>query len=365
MNLKKTLFTKAPSLWKPNLSYLNYRMGSRFDMDKNMNMVKCVLGKIGKTINYVPPVFAVCVSMKCNLRCPTCYYLLQSDSNLDDGGFMKPVDFSNMLDKYAPFMEVCGLSGGEALMNPDIGEIISIANKKGVRVNLNTNGILIRDRIQVLCDNPMNSISISMDSYDYESFNVARGGTRKQFDSIIDGLHLLNMYGIDFILSFVLTSVNIKDIDKMLSFSHRFKPKVASFMNINPHGDNRYSALTTDNSLPFLLEVIKRDDYSFNIELPVIFDTYSKGFNSAKCSLPWQYCVVDHNGNIAPCCQLMHDVDIGNIFNGYDFNSARIQFFREAILGKDIPAPCIYCYRRFMGDEFGVFDSKAGKWILK
>jgi radical SAM protein with 4Fe4S-binding SPASM domain len=292
---------------------------------------------------------------------------LESPDNLNNGGFIRVDDFENMIDKYGSFIEVCGLSGGEALLHPEIGKLLEITKKHKLRTDIATNGILIKNKIDILREYLLDTLSVSMDGYDYKTFKKYRGGTVKQFDSILEGLYLLRKHGINFVLSFMLTSENIGEIGKMVEFACQVKPKAVGFHNINPHGDKRFTSLTVQNTkcMQILENIVSFADYPFNIELPIIFDTNSKQFQSTKCSLPWNYCVIDHNGNIAPCCQLMHSEEYGNIFKGYDFNSDKIRKFRRTILSGVILIKCLYCQRRFMGDEYGMFDAKSRSWILK
>lgn len=367
MNINQFIYKRTPLSMKPFLSYLNYRFRSPLDFRKNLNMVKCLMQRQKRKITYVPRVFVVSVSMKCNLRCPTCLYLLQSPNNLDGSGYINVSDFENMINKYAHIIETCGLTGGEVLLHPELGKLLEITEKKNLPTSITTNGILIKNRIDVLRSPILDSISVSIDGYDYDTFRVYRGGTRKQFDNIVEGLSLLRKHDINFTLSFLLTSHNVGEMEKMLEFAYKMKPKVVSFYSINPHGDGRYTPLIMGNEecLQIIKSIISKTGYPFNIELPVIFDINSRYFKSAKCSLPWHCCTIAPSGNIAPCCHLMHSEEYGNIFKGYDFNSNKMMEFREIVMGKELLEACIYCYRRFMGDEYGVFDAKSKKWITR
>lgn len=367
MDIRKALYKKAPIGIKPNLAYLNRRLRSPFELGKDWNMVKCLMQGRKAKIIYIPRVFVVSVTMKCNLRCPTCLYLLQSPSNLDGSGFIAVDDFEYVIDRYAHIIDTCGFTGGEVLLHPRLWELLEITKKHNLPTSITTNGILIKNRIDMLRSYDLESVSVSVDAYDYATFKMYRGGTEKQFDSIVEGLSLLGKYSIDFLISFILTGQNVSEIGKMIEFAYKVNPKVASFYSINPHGDERYMPLTmgNDECLQIMESVIAKTDYPFDIELPVIFDTDSKYFNSAKCSLPWQSCTVGPNGDIAPCCHLMPSEKYGNIFKGYDFNSDKMMGFREIVMGDEPLEACIYCYRRFMGDEFGTFDAKAQSWILR
>lgn len=366
MSLKHLLYKRFPSSIHPYLSYLNYRMSSPFNFNKDMNMVKFLLKRRGATINHIPPTLTFHVTLQCNLRCPTCCYLLESPDNLG-GGYIKVDEFESTIKKYAHVVEVCGLSGGEALLHPEIGKLIEITEKHNMRINLSTNGILVKDKIDILKDHPMNVISVSLDSYDYDTFKENRGGTKWQFNNIVEGLHLLKKNNINYELSFMVSAKNISDIDCMVDFAYQVEPNIVNIFGINPHGNSQYRALTTDNkeAISALESLIERTDYPFNISLPIVFDTQSNYFKHAKCSQPWNNCLVNYNGNIDPCCQLINNEGFGNMFDGYDFNSFRMMEFRKNILEGRMPEQCVYCEIRFLGEEYGLFDSKEKKWILK
>lgn len=209
-------------------------------------------------------------------------------------------------------------------------------------------------------------INISMDSYNYESFKRYRGGTKKQLDRILDGLSLLRENNIKFMISFLLTEENLNEIYKMIYFGYETKPRAILFYNINPHGAKEFKPLTKESKKVnrILNEIISKNDYPFDIQLPVVFDTTSKHFKTSKCIQPWSDCGFDNKGNISYCCHLRHNANIGNIFKGYNFNSDRMKNFRRLMINHQYPKDCLYCDRRFAGEEYGFFSSRLKKWIL-
>ena len=367
MSLKNLVYRKVPPSLRPRLAYLNYRVRDLLDFKKSFNMAKCLMQVESEKINYVPSVFLFHITMKCNLRCPTCCYILESPDNIGGGGYIKVSDFEDVINKYASVIEACGLSGGETLLHPELDKLLAITKEKKLPTYIATNGILIKNKIDTLREYPLDTLSVSADGYNYDTFKEFRGGTEKQFDSILEGLSLLRKYDIKFLLSFLLTSQNVGEIGKMLEFAGMVKPSKVNFHNINPHGDERYLSLTTDNMkvVRALDDVVNKTDYSFDIELPTVFTTDSKYFKSAKCTMPWYHCMINYRGSISPCCQLVHSEEYGNMFKGYDFNSDKIREFRRTILYGEIMRECIYCQRRFTGEEYGIFDVKSKSWILR
>jgi MoaA/NifB/PqqE/SkfB family radical SAM enzyme len=289
--------------------------------------------------------------------------VIKDASVFKDGGFIKVDDFKAIIDKYAKGVDIVFLTGGEALLHPELDNLANIVKSKGLSLKISTNGILIDRWIDSL--KLFDFINVSMDGYDYESFKRLRGGTQDQFDRILVGLSLLKKNNIKFLISFLLSEENLDEIYEMLKFAYKFQPSGVEFHNINPHGCKDYTPLTLSSEKvnQIVKAIMSKSDYPFDISLPIIFDTESRHFKTAKCIQPWYYCCFDDKGDISFCCHLRHDRVIGNIFSNYDFNSDMMRNFRrQMIKGEYAADDCLYCHRRFMGEEYGHFDSKLKKW---
>lgn len=59
--------------------------------------------------------------------------------------------------------KVIGITGGEPLLRPDVFEIIDHIAKKGITVDINSNGTLPKERYQKLLDSRVNRIGIGLD----------------------------------------------------------------------------------------------------------------------------------------------------------------------------------------------------------
>ena len=115
-----------------------------------------------------------------------------------------------------------------------------------------------------------------------------------------------------------------------------------------------------------MTEVTSRNDYPFEIELPVIFDPESADFATNRCPQPWSMACFNDKGHVANCCYMDHSDSIGNMFQNYKFNSEKIIEFRKRMSKSEYPEDsCLLCHRRFMGQEHGVFYANQGKWNLQ
>lgn len=316
-------------------------------------------------INYVPPIFGVTIADSCNLRCPTCLYLLKNPDKFVPS-FISPDKFHHILEKYnrEKKAEVIFLTGGEPLLHPEIGKLIDISREYNLDIKISTNGILVKNKISSL--EKLDYVNVSIDSYDYKSFEKYRGGTPRQFDMIKDGLRALKEKDIYFSMSYLLSSENLFKVNEMIELAESIRPNFVYFHNINPHGCEQYKSLTLQdkNTKIFLETILKRLDYPFDIIVSAIFDTTSPSFLESKCIQPWYYFCFNSVGDISFCCHLAHDPEIGNVFADYDFNSSEMVKFRKAIMAKKIMKSCLYCQRRFIRQDFCRYDSKKKKWFI-
>lgn len=312
-----------------------------------------------------PPTTLTFHIMKCNLRCPTCQYKLQNEDSffLKEEQFISPEEFLNIFTSYPSIKHVV-ITGGESLLHPDFDKLVKLCLEQGKSLTIPTNGVLINKRIDAL--RHCQKVSVSLDSYDYASFKVNRGGSEEQYNSILDGLLALRKNKINFFISFLLSEENFSDIPKMLDFSFKYLPNYLIFQTVNPHSTSNYSPILRNNQqlLNLLKLLIKRSDYPFSIKLPEVFDTNSPIFKKAVCPQLWGKLDVNEKGDVSYCCHLYHDPEIGNIFTGYNFNSPKMLAMRQMHLEGRFPGGCIFCRRRF-DDWHIVFDVKTKKWNFK
>lgn len=340
---------KNPLKIKSHLNYLSY--------------AKEVLQK--DNINYTPPVFIATITDNCNLRCPTCLYLLE-DLDKFTKSFMAVDKLKDILQKYNgnKIAKIIFLTGGEPLLHPQFDKLVDISRSYGLIPKISTNGILIKKHINAL--KKVDYVNVSLDAYNYESFRANRGGTSEQFNNIIKGINLLKTNNINFSVSFLLSANNVPEASAMLEFAAKLGPNFVNLHNINPHGNASVTPLTiTDkDAMGFVNNIIGKKDYQFDIIMGIIFDPGSEAFLKERCIQPWYYFCFNSVGEIAYCCHLAHNNNIGNVLNGYNFNSPKMNHFRKNMIKGNFPKSCLYCQRRFMGKEYAIFTAKNHAWWL-
>lgn len=364
--LRRSFKSKLPESLKPFFRFSYNLIREPKSLNNHLNRLQYDRSLLRKSeIFFAPPIFIATITDDCNLRCPTCLYLLE-DPDKFTPSYMRPDKLRQVLEKYnrERKAEVIFLSGGEPLLHPQFDEIVDICKEYNAPIKVSTNGILVKKKISCLAK--LNYVNVSLDGYDYESYKKYRGGTERQFDLVIEGLTELKKARIHFSISYLLMSENLFAVERMIDLTEKINPDFVSFHNINPHGCQLYTPLTMQdrNTNEFLERILKRTDYPFDIDLPAIFDIKSPAFENAKCIQPWFYFCFNSAGYISYCCHLAHDRTIGNIFLDYNLNSAKMVKFRQEIMQGVILPSCRYCQRRFMDKEFGRFYAKNREWFI-
>jgi len=272
--------------------------------------------------------------------------------------------FNWILDNYGKNIKRLSLTGGEPTLHPDFSEIVRSIKKRKIWLGISTNGTLISKKINDL--RHIDKINVSLDGVNYSSFKKLRNGSEEQYNEILNGLRLLKEEKINFQLSFLLFEETLGEIKKITEFVREFKPTILNLHSGNPFNSKEFKPLVINSSFvrAFIKELTSKNDYPFSIKLPVVHDPDSNFFKEHICPKVWNNVYVGWNGDISYCCYLWPDPQIGNIFNGYNFNSSRMINFRRLMINKKLPPQCIFCQRRFIDSFSGYFDSNNKKWFL-
>ena len=309
-----------------------------------------------------PSKFSITVTSKCNLRCPTCQYILSGSSFFNDRFELDFDKYIWTLDRFEESLKRLTLTGGEPLLHPEIDGMVDAALERGISVGMPTNGILIQRKFDLI-RKISGHFQISLDAWDQESYERFRGGTAQQWQAILDGLELLGNEGVQYNVSFLISKDNIGRMKEMLEFASRFTPEMVNFHSIHQEsGTSDLVLKTADSEVASTMQELKsRNDYAFSISLPVLFDDASAHFANRPCTYPFHGLYFNGAGDVSYCCQLQHDKSIGNVFDGYDFNSKKMVSWRKMHIAGKYPPECLYCHRRFFG-EAELFDHASKEW---
>lgn len=137
------------------------------------------------------------ITDNCMLRCKMCQKW-QPDifiSKKDFNQFPTGEQYRKFLHELRELVDddfVLNFGGGEALLYPDIFEVIKIASECGLRTNINSNGFLIDEKVaRKLGEAGMQNIKISLDSVDPKIHDYMRGveGVHARVIQAINNLH--------------------------------------------------------------------------------------------------------------------------------------------------------------------------------
>ena len=126
--------------------------------------------------------YAVDISGGCNLRCISCPRASRHDRH-PPAGFMTPATFEKVLEKILledPFAGSIQLyQWGEPLLNPQLPEILRIANGRGIQCAVSSNLNLTRDLAPVIEAGPAwFRVSVSGTEQEYERTHTGASWTR-------------------------------------------------------------------------------------------------------------------------------------------------------------------------------------------
>lgn len=105
----------------------------------------------------------------CNLACSFCH------GTKREPGFMSREEFKIAASKLRPFADFLYFHLlGEPLLHPDLEEFLEIAGDLGFKVNLTTNGTLLRNWEQeLISSDALRKVSVSLHSYEVNTINMS------------------------------------------------------------------------------------------------------------------------------------------------------------------------------------------------
>jgi len=264
-----------------------------------------------------PLVVCLNVTNRCNLSCSYCY---------GDYSKRKARDFTTeeLLDLIEEFKNMgtraIYISGGEPLLRNDIGEIIRAIKDRNMLCFMSTNGILVPDKIRYLKD--LDSIFISLDG-DENTNDINRG--KGTFVKIIEAIKIARAKGLRIVTNTVINLNNLNSIDtvislaKNLGFTAEFNfPYEQSLGN----KDNPTMRLGDENIRMVLKKLINYKkqgapiSYSsavrlyalrwpFTYDKKIIYNDLPAGFKITDCYMGRFMCLVEPDGFVYPCGQLI------------------------------------------------------------
>ncbi len=148
------------------------------------------------------------IDFACNLKCKHCFA-----SSLAQPGRrkMELTDYSRIATECMALGAVnFSFQGGEPLMSPQLGDIISVFKPERNLISVTTNGTLLtEERVNELKRMKVDILTVSLDSADPEEHDAFRGASGT-FQKAVDGIHIALKKGLKVTLGTVVTHQNLK-----------------------------------------------------------------------------------------------------------------------------------------------------------
>jgi len=275
------------------------------------------------------------ITSKCNLNCIHCRSASDMSSHEGKFDFNKCTKFIDVISSFASPAVV--LTGGEPLLRKDVFDIASYGNKKGLRMCIATNGMLVDDEICVnIKKSGIKIVSLSLDG----STNEIHDNFRRQkgsFSGVLKATEYFNKHKIPFIINSSFTKRNQNDIENIYKLSKELGAKAWYMFLIVPTGRGE----------EIMKELVSKNDYEkilnwhYDMELeeqdilvrPTCAPQYyriwherskKEGRDASRRSLSFStgggkgcvaaqsICFVNSNGDVLPCSYFQRSA--GNVF---------------------------------------------------
>ena len=104
------------------------------------------------------------ITNACNLSCTFC------QETKRERRFMSVEEFTHIIEEIKPYTDYIYLHvKGEPLLHPELEQILQICEDNHIRINITTNGTMVRKRLDILTSHQVHQINISMHSADDNS----------------------------------------------------------------------------------------------------------------------------------------------------------------------------------------------------
>ena len=287
------------------------------------------------------------VSTRCNLSCKICERSYQKNSN----HLMSLANFKKILSKFPSLTSLDMTGFGEVFCNPEFVEMIRTARNRGLKVEFNTNGLLMTpEKADQIVE--VDSITFSIDAATKATYEAARTGG--DFDKLISNISYLSKKIPQIGLSFTIRKDNLAEALQFPQLAKRVGANKILFRDLVVFSGGSYNE---EDKVKFSSETVRiKEEISAACDYLNIKTVFSPSFyppTTIACHRPWKSCYVDVFGNMYPCCRTR--INFGNLLESKltrIWNSSKyILLRRELLHPTHIPSPCKGCDCLVKGDD--------------
>jgi len=171
----------------------------------------------------------------CNLRCRHCWIAPDYHSDNDGCQFLSLEIYRAIIRQAKPMgLSTVKLTGGEPLLHPDIMEIIDIARENRLRLNVETNGVLLSDSIaKRIASGGTPGISVSLDGATAETHEWVRG-VEGCFDLAVQGIKNAVAAGLETQVIMTVMRRNVGEIEDLVRLAEQLGVGLVKFNVVQP-----------------------------------------------------------------------------------------------------------------------------------
>jgi len=248
----------------------------------------------------------------CNLKCAFC------PATKRQAEFMSEATFEQILHEIKPFTDYIYLHvKGEPLLHPKLGRFLDLSYEKGFKVNLTTNGTLIKTTGELLLEKSgVRQINFSLHSFDGNENQISK-------EEYID--RILSFASRAMLESKIITSLRLWNLDEALVTKDQRIRNIEILHKIEEKFKLPYKiegVLSENKALKIGERVYLNQDYEF--KWPDL--QAEEDFTTGSCYGLRQQIAILVDGTVVPCC-----LDGEGIIN---LGNIKKQKFLEIIKGK-------------------------------
>lgn len=253
----------------------------------------------------------IMVTWRCSARCEMCDYPARaSEPELSTDEIIR------LIDELAD-LAVAGisLSGGEPFLRSDLFEIVRHVKKRGLMVQIATNGLLLAGRnAELLVESGVDMVTVSLDSPHPEIFASIRG-VSGIYERVVSGIQYLASYrrqrgrGPGIIISTIITGRTLSDIPSLLELSRGLGADAVTLIPVQevatiPNRLNGNDNQRLGELFRVLLERKKRGDRFLDNSagyLKLMLERQSDRPRHLRCFIPYTDLHIGPQGEVFPC----------------------------------------------------------------
>jgi MoaA/NifB/PqqE/SkfB family radical SAM enzyme len=171
----------------------------------------CKLAGVFVSRKRIPLIISWNITYRCNLQCSYCGWWKNNTEELTTDQIIYLIeDFVSMGTKFISF------GGGEPLLREDLGEIIDFCKRKKIYISINTNGTLVKEKMNKI--KKADTIKLSLDGPAYIN-DLVRG--KGGYDNVVEAIAECRKKGLKVDITTVISRYNVGHIPEILRMAEK------------------------------------------------------------------------------------------------------------------------------------------------